>query len=72
MNGKKLIAVSWWTFAYVIFAWAMFAFSASGDCLQGLEGAACRAQSRAFTNTLLIGEVLAYAVFTWLLFFRRR
>jgi hypothetical protein len=72
MNGNKLIALSWWTFAYVVAAGALFAFSAMGDCLQGAEGAACRAQSNAFTERLLIAEVLAYAVLTWALFFRRR
>jgi hypothetical protein len=72
MNGKKVIAITWWTFAYVILAGALFAFSAMGDCLQGPEGAACRAQSSAFTEKLIIIEVLAYLVLTWLLFFRRR
>lgn len=72
MNGKKRIAVSWWTFAYVILAAALLAFSALGDCLQGPEGAACRAHSPAFTNTVLIVEVVVYAVLTWVLFFRRR
>jgi hypothetical protein len=72
MNGKKLIAVSWWTFAYVILAWALFSFSALGDCLQGPEGAACRAQGGTFTDTLLLVEVFVYAALTWVLFFRRR
>lgn len=72
MNGRKVIAVSWWTFAYVIVAGALVTFSAMGDCLQGPAGASCRAQSRAFTNTLLISEVLAYMALTWLMFFRRR
>jgi hypothetical protein len=72
MNGKRVIAISWWTFAYVILAGAIFAFSGMGDCLQGAEGAACRAQSNAFTETLIIVEVLTYPVLTWLLFFRRR
>lgn len=72
MNGKKLIAISWWTFGYVIFAGALLAFSAMGDCLQGPDGAACRAQSRAATNALLIGEMLVYIVLTWVIFYRRR
>jgi hypothetical protein len=71
MNGNKLIALSWWTFAYVIVAGALFAFSASGDCLQGADGAACRHQSSAFTQWLLIGEVLIYGLLTWAIFRRR-
>ena len=72
MTGNKLIALSWWTFAYIIVAGALFAFFAMGDCIQGAEGAACRAQSSASTDRLLIAEVLAYAIFTWAIFFRRR
>lgn len=72
VTGKKLIAVSWWTFAYVVVAGALFAFTAMGDCLQGSEGAACREQSRTFSNALLLVELVAYIALTWLLFFRRR
>ena len=72
MSGKKLITLSWWTFAYLLLAGTLFAFSAMGDCLQGSEGNACRAQSGALTSTLLAAEILAYAGLTWLLFFRRR
>ena len=72
MNGKKLIFVSWWTFAYIIVAGALVAFSAMGDCLQGTEGAACRARSAAFTNALLAAVAFTYFALTWLIFFRRR
>lgn len=71
MNGNKVIALSWWTFAYIIGAGALFAFSAMGDCLQGAEGAACRAQSNAFTEWLLIVAALFYVIVTWAIFFRR-
>ena len=72
MTGKKLIILSWWTFAYVLLAGALYAFSALGDCLQGADGAACRAQSEAFSTALLVGALLAYVLLTWLIFFRRR
>lgn len=72
MNGNKLIALFWWTFAYIIVAGALFAFAASGDCLQGADGAACRDQSSAFTDWLLIAEAFAYSILTWAIFFRRR
>ena len=72
MNYKKLIAVCFWTLAYLVLAAALFTFAAMGDCLQGTEGAACRAQSNAFINMLLVIELLAYPILTWLLFFRRR
>ena len=72
MSGKKLIAASWWTFGYIVFAWALFTFTALGDCLQGSEGAACREHGNTFNNVLLLIEVLAYFALTWLLFFRRR
>lgn len=71
MNGNKLIALSWWTFAYIILAGALFAFSASGDCFQGADGAACRHQSSVFSQWLLIGEVLIYGILTWAIFRRR-
>lgn len=72
VSGKKLIAVSWWTFAYVVFAGTLFVFSAMGDCLQGSEGSACRHQSGMLSNAVLLIEVVAYIALTWLLFFRRR
>ena len=72
VTGKKLIAVSWWTFAYVIVAGALLAFSAAGDCSEGSEGAACRAQSSSFTTALLVAELVTYLGLTWLFFFRRR
>ena len=72
VSGKKLIAVSWWTFAYVVLAGALFAFTALGDCLQGSEGAGCREQGGWFGNALLLIELVAYVALTWLLFFRRR
>lgn len=71
MSGGKFIAISWWTFAYVVGAGALLAFASMGDCLQGSEGAACREQSSTMTNALLLIELLAYVVLTWLLFFRR-
>ena len=30
MTGKKIIALSWWTFAYILLAGALFGFSAMG------------------------------------------
>ena len=72
MNGNKLIALGWWTFAYVILAGALFTIFAMGDCLQGAEGAACRARSNAFNTWLLFGLVLTYAMIPWSIFFRRR
>jgi hypothetical protein len=72
MNGKKVIALSWWTFGYIIVAAALFAFSAMGDCLQGAAGAACQGQSGHFTEALLALEVFAYVALTWVFFFRRR
>ena len=72
MNGNKLVALSWWTFAYIIVAGALFAFSTMGDCLHGVEGAACRAQSNVFTEWLLIGAAFFYVIVTWAIFFRRR
>jgi hypothetical protein len=71
MNGNKLIALCWWTFAYMIVAGALFAFSASGDCLQCADGDACRNQSSAFTHWLLIAEMLTYGLVTWVIFRRR-
>lgn len=38
----------------LIVAGTLFAFSIMGDCFQGAEGAACRAQNNAFTEWLLI------------------
>lgn len=70
MNAKKLIAISWWTFAYALMAGTLFAFSSLGDCFQ--SDAECRAQSSRFTDALLLSEVIAYAILTWLIFFRRR
>ncbi len=72
MNGNKVVVLSWWTFTYILVAGALFAFSALGDCLQGAEGAACRAKSNSFTEWLLIIEVLLYVILTWAIFFRRR
>ena len=72
MNGKRLVALSWWTFAYIRVAGAVFAFSAGGDCLQGADGAACRAKSGTFTERLLVFEMLSYIILTWAIFFRRR
>jgi hypothetical protein len=72
MNGKKVIAISWWTFAYVVAAGTLLTFSAIGDCLQGAQGAACRDQSNTVWATLLVALVLAYGLLTWLMFFRRR
>jgi hypothetical protein len=72
MNGNRLVALAWWTFAYVILAGVLFGFSAMGDCLQGAAGAACRTKSSAFDTWLLIGLVLTYAIITWSIFFRRR
>lgn len=72
MNGNKVVALSWWTFAYIIVAGALLTFSAMGDCLQGAEGAACTAKSNSFTEWLLVIEVLAYLILTWAMFFRRR
>ncbi|MCW2365019.1 hypothetical protein M2341_000466 [Sphingobium sp. B7D2B] len=72
MTGKKLISVSWWTFVYLLLAGALFAFSAMGDCLQGADGAACRSHREAFSSALLVGELLAYILLTWLVFFRRQ
>jgi len=43
-----------------------------GDCLQGSDGADCRSQREAFSTALLGGELLAYVLLTWLIFFRRR
>lgn len=72
MNGKKLIAFGWWTFAYFIVAAALFTITSMGDCFQGAEGAACRAQSSTFTRWLITSEILTYALLTWAIFFRRR
>ena len=72
MNGNKLILLSWWTFAYLIGAWALVTFSSMGDCLQGAEGVKCNAQSQTFTNTLIFGVCAAYALLTWIMFFRQR
>ena len=72
MRGNKLIALSWWTFAYLIGALALFAFSSMGDCLQGSEGAACRTQSKTFSNGLILVACVVYAALTWLMCFRRR
>jgi hypothetical protein len=72
VSGKKLIAVAWWTLAYVVLAWTLFAFTAMGDCLQGSAGAACREQSNTFSNGLLLVEAVTYVALTWLFFFRRR
>ena len=69
MNGNKLIALSWWTFVYIIVAGALFTFSAMGDCLQGIDGAACPAQRTALVIWLLIAEAIAYAILTWIIFF---
>jgi Na+/H+ antiporter NhaC len=72
MNGKKLIAVSWWAFAYIILAAALFSFSALGDCLRGSDGAVCRERSKTVTNSIGLVLVIAYGLLTWLMFFRRR
>ena len=72
MNGNRLIALAWWTFAYAILAGLLLVFSAMGDCLQGAAGVTCRAKSSAFSNWLLVGLVLTYPVITWSIFFRRR
>jgi hypothetical protein len=72
MKAKKLIALSWWTFGYVIVAGALFAFAAMGDCPEGPEGSLCRARSNQITDVLLVTELFAYLALTWLLFCRRR
>jgi len=72
MNGKKVIALSWWTFGYVIVAATLFMLTSMSDCLQGAEGAACRVLGRQVQDGLLATLVIAYALLTWVLFFRRR
>jgi hypothetical protein len=72
VNGNRLIAICWWTFAYVLAAGAVFALFAAGDCLQGAEGAACRDQNNSLTSWLVVSEVLAYPILTWLIFIRSR
>ena len=72
VNGKKVIAFSWWTFGYIVVAATLLMLSAIGDCLQNEEGAACRASSRQFQDGLLVSLAIAYVFLTWLLFFRRR
>ena len=72
MTGDRLIAFGWWTFTYVVLAGVVLTFSVMGDCLPGAAGAACRAQSSAFSSWLLVGLVLSYPVITWCFFFSRR
>ena len=71
VTGKKIIAVSWWTFASLLLAGGVFAFSAMGDSPQSAEGPACMASANAFTNMMLVAELLTYVTLTWLIFFRR-
>ncbi|NBW76553.1 MAG: hypothetical protein EBR34_12255 [Sphingomonadaceae bacterium] len=72
VTGKKIIAVSWWTFAYLLLAGGVFALSSMGDCTQNAGSPACTASSNTFTNTVLAAELLTYFALTWLIFFRRR
>jgi len=72
MNGRKVIAFSWWTFGYVMVAATLFTLAAMADCLQGVEGAACRVQSRQLQDGLFVTFAIAYVLLTWMLFFRRR
>jgi len=72
MNGNKLTALGWWTFANLIAAATLFTFPAMGPCFQGVEGAVCRAQSSAFTKWLPISEVLAYTFSLNRFYFRCR
>lgn len=72
MNCRKLIAVSWWAFGYFVVALALFTSLIMGNCLQGREGASCRARGAYFSDAMLAIAVLAYAITTWALFFRRR
>jgi len=72
MNGKKVIAFSWWTCGYVIVAATLFMLAGLAACLPGAEGAACRIQSRQLQDALLVALALGYVLLTWMLFFRRR
>lgn len=72
MNGNRLVALSWWTFAYMHMVGALFALLAGGECLQGAHGAVCRSKSNLFTEWLLVIEMLSYIILTWAIFFRRR
>ena len=72
MNGRKLVALSCWTFAYLLLAAILLGFATMGDCFTGAEGAACREQSGRATTIFLIVAAFAYFPLTWLMFFRRR
>ena len=72
MNGRKAIALGWWTFGYALVVVTLLMLSSMADCLQGAEGAACRVLSRQIQDGLLVILAIAYALLTWLLFFRRR
>lgn len=72
MNGRKAIALCWWTFGYLLIAATLFLLSSAPDCLPGAEGAACRALGRQVQIGILVALAIAYVVLTWGLFFRRR
>lgn len=40
MNGRKLVALSCWTFAYLLLTAILLGFATMGDCFTGAEGAA--------------------------------
>ena len=72
MNGRKAIALAWWTLGYALVAATLLMLAAMPDCLQGPEGAECRTLSRQVQDGLLVALAVAYVLLTWALFFRRR
>ncbi|WP_169053427.1 hypothetical protein [Alteraurantiacibacter aquimixticola] len=56
MNGGKLIAASWFTFAVTVIFGALWAFSNMGDCQRGFD-----CQRSAWIDIVIV----ALAVVTW-------
>ena len=71
MNGNRVVALSLWNFGYIIVVGTLLAFSAAGDCLQGVAGAAFLAQSHSFTEWLLFIAMASHVIHTLAIFFRR-